>query len=131
MGFAFGAVLLRFKGLRPLALAMFAGATLFAFLFGPMLFFDRVTIDDEAVTQRTGFWFAPTRNRLEFEGTTEVIVLRNGASSLPANTTWRVVRRDGSTRDFDPGDLWDRYEGSIFNALRSHDIRVTLGSSGP
>ncbi len=48
---------------------MFAGATLFAFLFGPMLFFDRVTIDDKAVSQRTGFWFAPTRNRLEFEGT--------------------------------------------------------------
>lgn len=127
MGFAFGVVLLRFQSLRPLAIATFVGATLFAFFFGPMLFCDRVTIDDEAISQRTGFWFAPTRNRLEFEGTLEVYLFRSPKGSRPVNTTWQVVRRDGTTREFDPGDLWDRNEGAILNALRDRHIQVRLG----
>lgn len=105
VGLAFGAVLLRWRSLRPLAIATFAGAALFGFAFGPMLFLDRVTIDDAAVTQRTGFWFAPTRHRLEFEGVRQILVLRSPTVSGFTTTTWHVIRRDGTDAVLDPEDL--------------------------
>jgi hypothetical protein len=128
VGFTFGGVLWRWQSLRPVAIATFVGAALFGVLFGPMLFLDRVTIDDDAVSQRTGFWFAPTRHRLEFDEVRHLLVLRTPRASGPTNTKWHVIRRDGTDTVLDPGDLWDLNEGAILTAFRNHGVPVSVAT---
>lgn len=104
-----------------------AFGALVAVAIGPMLFFDRITIDDEGITQRAGFWFAPTYHTLRFAVATQVRIELANVGTQRRNRqqqVWTVQRNDGTVDQLDPGDLWDYHRETLVDELRRRGIRV-------
>lgn len=104
-----------------------AFGALVAVAMGPLLFFDRITIDDQGITQRTGFWFAPTYHTLRFAGATQVRIELARVGTGRRNRqqqVWSVHRADGTVDSLDPGDLWDYHRETLVDELRRRGIRV-------
>ncbi len=96
-------------------------------VFGPMLFSDRIVVDERGIVQTTGFWFAPRVQGFAFAGLDRVRVVREQAGTQRRNRTqqvWYAHRTDGSVERLDPGDLWDLHAERIVAELRSRGVRV-------
>jgi hypothetical protein len=121
--FAVGAWRLR-RGRRG-RLWQFAGI-LIGVVFGPMLFLDRVVVDDEGIEQTTGFWFAPTEKGIRFAGTRRVRIERerSGGRRNRMQDVWYAEDGAGGVQRLDPGDLWDLHADEIVTCLRARGIEV-------
>jgi hypothetical protein len=116
-------VLTWYKSLRPLGIAVLVGAVAFGVVFGPLLVLDEITVDQHSVEQRTGFWFSPTRKGFTFAELRRIRIASVGKSSV-AQEVWRLELVDGTTRDLDPGDLWDLHRDEIIRAVEAQGIVV-------
>jgi hypothetical protein len=91
----------------------------------PGVWRDVVTVDSQGIRQSTGFWWSPKINQIPFAQAKEVRIVRK--PSGPENrlsTVWEVVRKDGSTYDIDPGDLWDHVEDELVKLSGEHGVPV-------
>ena len=109
---------------RLLGVAVVAGGALFGVLFGPMLFMDRVVIDDVGIEQTTGFWFAQTRKGFEFEDLESLTISSGRDLRGRPRELWIAEYRSGQTTVVDPGDLWESNGEAIIDHLRTLEIRV-------
>ncbi|WP_437587819.1 hypothetical protein [Sorangium sp. So ce1000] len=119
-----GALLLWRRKPLAIALILFGVSALAGGLVAPMLARDRVVLDDEKLEQTTGFWFAPTVKGFRLA---EVASIAIGTARDRKNReyeVWIVKRRDGQTREIDPGDLWEMNGQDIIRRLREKGIDV-------
>jgi len=103
---------------------MLLGASLL-FLFGPQIYFDRVTVTATSIYQNTGYWFAPTKKGFEFKDVASIkigkVIEKNGFQ----NTIWMINLKSGVVHSLDPGDLWDTHNDEIIPLLRKAGIKIT------
>jgi len=120
---ALGMLLWR-KGVRGAAVVVFVIGGGFGFVFGPMLFMDRVSVDPSGVTQRTGFWFSPTHKGFQFDGI-ERVVITSGTDMKGRTIELWVAEYDGQPPvTVDPGDLWESNGPEIIDYIRAMGIAV-------
>lgn len=114
---AAGVGLLAKRRWKPGLVALAVG--LFGLVLGPNLFFDRAEVDDEHLSLRTGFWFAPTVHEVRFadvasiEGEAQERSTRRGTRT---DFTLVFRRRSGPAERVPLGDLMKR--GPMQKALQ-------------
>jgi len=97
---------------------------LFLFVFGPVLFKDKVVVNETGIVQTTGFWFSPTVKGISFEGLESVIITTRFDNQDRANEIWIAVYSSGESREVDPGDLWEMNGQPIREYLIERSINV-------
>ena len=103
--------------LIPVGVALIPGL-----LFAPAMYLDRVEVDADHIEQTTGFFFAPTRKGFEYKDVSYVHIKQGRDRKNRMVTQWEVHETMGSTRDIDPGDLWDANETEIVNLLKGNGV---------
>ena len=93
-------------------------------VFGPMLFLDRVSVDEQRVVQRTGFWFAPTVKGFSLENVNLVRITTGRDLNNRPIEIWIAETTNGKTIAVDPGDLWEQNGAVILRYLREQGISV-------
>jgi len=118
-----GVVLWR-KRIKGAAVVVLAIGGAFGFVFGPMLFLDRVTVDSSGIHQTTGFWFSPTKKGFQFDGLERVLITT--VSDLKGRTIEVWVAEYGSRPSvtIDPGDLWESNGDRIIDYIERAGIDV-------
>lgn len=111
---------------RPIALlvGLFVAAISGA-LVAPMLWLDRVVINDEKLEQTTGFWWSPTVKGFRIAEVSHVLITTSRDRRNRFSEIWVVTFKDGRTQDIDPGDLWEMNGDDITQRLRAFGIEVT------
>ncbi|MEM7406442.1 MAG: hypothetical protein AAF458_14180 [Pseudomonadota bacterium] len=99
-------------------------ALVFLVLIGPLLLFDRVDLTPAGVTQRTGFWFAPTVKGFETAGLDRIRITTDRDRNGRTFEKWMGEYASGETRAVDPGDLWEVNGDAIAEFLRSQEVEV-------
>ena len=122
----FAAVFLWRKRVKGAAVVVFVIGGFIAFVFGPMLFLDRVTLDAGGVRQKTGFWFAPTEKGIEFQGLERVRIAIARDRKGREYGQWIAKYADGSSVAVDPGDLWETNAGPIIAYMEKMGIQVEI-----
>ena len=101
---------------------------LVALLIGPNFFLERVMVDDERLTHRTGFWFWPTTTELRFADIESIVIgtqrERYGAGSSTEEQIWHVQDKRGQTEAIDVSDLWERNSKEIVRLLEARGVEV-------
>ncbi len=122
------AVVVYVRGIEnPKATLIIGGTVLAVLAIVPGIWMDTVTVGPDGVTQRTGFWFAPTVKGFRFDEVSELSIERRQVKRRRGPDTrniWVLRRRDGSTREIDPGDLWEQATPYIIGKMRERGIRV-------
>jgi hypothetical protein len=103
--------------------ALFVSALAGGF-FAPTFAMDRVVLDDEKLEQTTGFWWAPTIKGFHLAGVDSVTIRTATNYQDRQYELWVVKLKDGTTREIDPGDLWDRHAQDILERLKAKGIAV-------
>ncbi len=111
---------------RVRALAVLVGifGALIGSVFGPMLFLDRVSVDEQRVVQRTGFWFAPTVKGFALENVDLVRITTGRDLKNRPIELWIAESTNGEIIEIDPGDLWEQNGAVIVRYLREQGIPV-------
>lgn len=114
---------LKFKNIPVVLIGLF-----FAFnalgLFAPMMWLDRVVLDEQKLEQTTGFWFAPTVKGFEYDEVTSVTITTEITPKGLENDIWLVHYQDGRRERIDPGDLWAMNTDEIVPRLEQEGIVV-------
>ena len=96
-------------------------------VFGPMLFRDRVILDEEGLTQRTGFWFNPTVKGFRYADAERVEIRQETVKTRKSERVeaiWYIHASDGAIQRIDPGDLWEVNTAAIVPLLEARGIAV-------
>ncbi len=96
----------------------------FAVIFGPMLFYDRVVVNEERVEQTTGFWFSPTVKGFDLADLKKVIITTGRDLKGRKIEIWMAEYNNGESVRLDPGDLWESNGDQIVNFLRNLGVPV-------
>jgi len=76
----------------------------------PSLLSNRIRLDDERMTWRTGYWWAETSGSIRFADVASVEVRKEQRhlfqGSSRTATIWRIRMKDGRTEDHEVSDLW-------------------------
>ncbi len=99
-------------------------AVLFGVVFGPMLFLDRVIIDEIRIEQTTGFWFDPTVKGFDFDDLSRIVITTGRDLKGREIEIWVAKYNHRESVQIDPGDLWATNGGRIVSFLRSNGISV-------
>jgi hypothetical protein len=105
-------------GIIPLVIALVP-----ALLFAPAMYLDRVEVSPDRIEQTTGFFFAPNRKGFEFQDVDYVRMKQAPDMRNRMRTLWEIHERKGTTRDIDPGDLWEMNSQQIEDLLTKHGVR--------
>jgi hypothetical protein len=121
----FGVSILVFrKAAHPsLAIIPLAFALVPALLFAPAMYLDRVEVSAYRIEQTTGLFFAPNRKGFEFQDVDYVHIKQAPDKRNRMRTLWEIHEKKGSTRDIDPGDLWEMNSEQIERLLKKHGVR--------
>jgi hypothetical protein len=119
---AAGLVLCLFKPTRIVGLLGVAGTLFLGGLILPGMYMDRVVITPTEITQTTGLWFAPTVKGFRYADVRSVAI-RETQRGRHTSRVWFVQRRDGTTQEIDPGDLWEFNEALVVQKLRGYGVR--------
>jgi hypothetical protein len=110
--------------IRSLAVIVGLFGLLIGVLFGPMLFLDRVSVDQQRLMQRTGLWFAPTTKGFELEQVRRIHITSGRDLKGRVIEVWIADLKDGTEQRVDPGDLWERNGLLIAGFLELEGIPV-------
>ena len=96
----------------------------------PSLFLDRVKVDSDHFETRTGFWFAPTKHNVPFDGLGEIRHVTYQTRGRRGRKTTKhklvCVRDDGAVADtVQLGDLARRATPEILERAQDRLVRVT------
>lgn len=94
LGVMVGLVILRWQKIAGAAVAGLA--LLGTAAIAPNLFADRVTVNPERFTLRTGFWFAPTVRDVPFRGLTEIAITAEERPTRQGTRTSYTLECKGS-----------------------------------
>lgn len=119
-----GVILHRLKKPTKLVLIAFGIALLAGGIFAPMLAMDKVILDDEKLQQTTGFWFSPTVKGFRLAEAEQIEITTKRGRKNRVEEVWLVKKKDGSTEEIDPGDLWENNGPDIIKRLREKGIQV-------
>jgi hypothetical protein len=93
-------------------------------LLVPGIYMDTVTITPTEIKQTTGFWFSPTVNTVRYSDVQSISIhtvkKRKGGDAR----RWIIHRTDGTTRELDPGDLWENNEDFVVKKLRQYGVTI-------
>lgn len=109
---------------RPLGVIIGLLGLLFGGVFGPMMFLDRVSVDEQQLMQRTGFWFAPTIKGFDLEQVNRIRITSGRDLKGRVIEVWVAELKDGSEQQVDPGDLWEQNGAVIAGYLELNGIPV-------
>ena len=110
----------RNKGLGILSLVV---ALVSGLVFGPAMLFDRVAVTAEHIEQRTGFGWSQTVKGFRFADVSFVrITNKPTGPKRRLSAIWEIHEKNGTTRDLDPGDLWEANSEEIVALLRDHGV---------
>lgn len=99
---------------------------IFGIIFGPILFADKVVIDESRIIQKTGFWFSPTLKGFEFKELNEIVItVEKDETDYPA-LIWYGHYSSGDIKKVDPGDLWDNNTTEIVQYIKKLGINVLI-----
>ena len=98
----------------------------FAIVFGPMLFNDRVVINEKRLEQTTGFWFSPTVKGFDLLDLRKVIITTGRDLKGREIEIWVAEYNDGESVRIDPGDLWESNGDQIVDFLKTLEVPVEL-----
>lgn len=116
----------RDTGKRVVGLVMIGFVALISVGLLPGIWRDRVTLDAQSLTQRTGFWWSPTVKGFKTADVREIRITRKPSrTDGRMETVWELHEKDGATRDVDPGDLWDNATEYLIPKLQARGITVT------
>jgi len=93
-------------------------------VFGPMLFMDRVVVDDERIEQRTGFWFAPTVKGFDLAGIERILITEGRDLKQRPIELWVAEYPSRPAIRVDPGDLWEMNGRLIVDHLTRRGVTV-------
>ena len=96
----------------------------FGLLFGPMLFMDRVLVDDTRIEQSTGFWFSQTKKGFHFDDLKRVRITTGRDLKGREIELWVAEYESKPPVEIDPGDLWESHGASIVDHLQALGIDV-------
>ena len=99
-------------------------AALFGVVFGPMLFLDRVVVDETRIEQTTGFWFDPTVKGFDFDDLSRIVITTGRDLKGREIEIWVAEYNRRESVQIDPGDLWATNGSRIVSFLRSNGISV-------
>jgi hypothetical protein len=104
------------------------GGPLAAAVFAPGLMADRVTVDDEHFTLRTGFWFAPTRHDIRFADVSRIDITsetRSGRRGRRTTSYYLVCHKTtGDSEKVPVGNLMEYAVGDILATADERGIPV-------
>lgn len=112
--------------LHPLGYGCAAFGLIGLALIGPMMALDRVVLTKSAITQTTGFWFAPTVKGFAFQGVDRIVIAPVRERRGERTESHWFIHRDNQVQEIDPGDLWDHNTDTIVPWIRECGIRITL-----
>ncbi len=120
-GLATGAALGYFRRTRIAGAIVLCGTVLLGGLVLPGMYLDTVAITPTEITQKTGFWFAPTVKGFRYADVRSVSIreVPEGASTM---RVWTLRLKDGATRELDVGDLWEFNEAFVVQKLRGYGV---------
>jgi hypothetical protein len=121
--FVFAHLVKQNKSLRA-KLVILSLAVMATGLFGPGLLLDRVTLNGATLTQRTGFWFAPTVTTFDLAQIDQIQLTEERGSKGRWVQIWQISYKDGSSERFNPGDLLENNEADLFPRLEALGIVV-------
>jgi hypothetical protein len=116
-----GFVLCYFQLTRiPGAIVVLAVAGL-SVLIVPQMYLDAVVITPTGIDQPTGFWFErkPRGFRYAEVRSISIRTVPEGKSTM---RVWALRRKDGTTQEIAPGDLWNFNETLIVTKLRGYGV---------
>lgn len=120
-----GLIIILKKQIVPGGIILILGL-LFGIIFGPLLFADKVVVDDLGIMQKTGFWFNPTIKGLEFEDLNEILItIEKNENDFPA-LIWYGKYSTEKVKRVDPGDLWEDNIAEIVQYIRKLGINVIV-----
>jgi hypothetical protein len=96
----------------------------FGVLFGPMLFMDRVLVDERRIEQFTGFWFSQTKKGFRFDDLKRVRITTGQDLKGREIELWVAEYESKPPVEIDPGDLWESHGVSIVDYLQGRGIDV-------
>ena len=112
------------KKVKGAAIVVLVIGGLFAVVFGPMLFMDRVTVGPSGVHQTTGFWFSPIEKGFQFSGLERVLITTARDMKDREIEVWVAEYESGPPITVDPGDLWELNGDRIIAYMEERGIRV-------
>jgi hypothetical protein len=96
----------------------------FGVLFGPMLFMDRVLVDETRIEQFTGFWFGQTRKGFRFGDLKRVRITTGQDLKGRDIEIWVAEYESKPPVEIAPGDLWESNGVSIVDYLQGLGIDI-------
>ena len=109
---------------RGLGIATIGTGLLFAILFGPMIFMDKVELSDEQIQQSTGFWFNQTVKGFQIYGLNRVLIVIEPDRNNRFKELWITEYTSGKRIKVDPGDLWESNGDEIVEYMTDRGIVV-------
>lgn len=97
---------------------------LFAAVFAPMLFLDRVIVDEVRIEQRTGLWFAPTVKGFDLAGLERIVITEGRDLKGRPVEIWVAEYPSRPAVRVDPGDLWEMNGTLLAEHLTKRGVRV-------
>ena len=108
---------------RVLAIPLFFIAALGGLVFGPAMLLDRVVVSAENIEQTTGFAWSQNAKGFRFADVSFVrITEKPTGPKRRLSIIWEIHQKDGTTRDIDPGDLWETNSDAIIPLLIKHGV---------
>jgi len=93
-------------------------------VFGPILFMDKVTVDETGISQETGFWFDRTQKGILFKDITSLTITTDNDRKGREYIVWVAEYKSGAIKKVDPGDLWEINDDNIVAILDKFGINV-------
>jgi hypothetical protein len=90
----------------------------------PGIYKDTVTITPTEIKQTTGLWFAPTVNLVRYSDVQSISIQTVKKRKGGDARRWMIHHTDGTTRELDPGDLWENNEAFVVKKLREYGVTV-------
>ena len=120
---AAGAVLCFATGKKGAGVGAAFVALVAGLVFGPSMLFDRVVVSTDAIEQRTGFVWSQTVKGFRYEDVAHVhVTIKPTGPKRRSAMVWEIHEVDGTTRDIDPGDLWESNSDAIVTILQQHGV---------
>lgn len=114
-------LILKKASLRAIIIAFFFAA-MAGGVFAPLLFMDRVVLDEEKLEQTTGFWWSPSVKGFRLADVESVRMGKDRDRKNREFEVWIVRYKNGSIETIDPGDLWEMNGDDIRARLRLRGI---------